>query len=380
MFVRSITFLFVSLLFALILICETHQTSPPSSSSSSSSSSPSDQSSQNAPIRSRPSFSNILKRALLKTFAASSGDPTKRVSKWNEFMEEAQNKPNKTQTNVFEESIVMSSNLGQSAQAGGSSPSHPKDPLNPINSILLSKLFNNAFLTAPTRVMQTTRRPLVTYVNISNLEEHEEVGNRLSPISLEKINELPLLNNAESFVTKKRLPECATQQVCAAHYVKSNHTQRLCECPAEFNWSCNDNTLEHTIELSNNPDFNRIRNSSFDSYTQVRMCENLKTLKSCKQPTDWTIMALQSERTAKAHYVVACKCPESALFEGPFTHKHPPYARFPGIRVYGMLCNQGNRKYKEPKAMEIDNQNTEDYPEFPWDLAYAILNATSIDW
>lgn len=57
-------------------------------------------------------------------------------------------------------------------------------------------------------------------------------------------------------------------------------------------------------------------------------------------------MALQSERTGKAHFVVVCKCPDSASFEGPFTHKHPPYARFPGIRVYGMLCNQGIRKSK----------------------------------
>ncbi len=80
------------------------------------------------------------------------------------------------------------------------------------------------------------------------------------------------------------------------------------------------------------------------------MCENLKSIKPCKTPTDWTIMALQSERTGKAHYVVVCKCPDEASFEGPFTHKHPPYARFPGIRVYGMLCNQGVRKSKDPKG------------------------------
>ena len=87
-----------------------------------------------------------------------------------------------------------------------------------------------------------------------------------------------------------------------------------------------------------------------ENYTQVKMCENLKTIKPCKTPTDWTIMALQSERTGKAHYVVVCKCPDEASFEGPFTHKHPPYARFPGIRVYGMLCNQGVRKSKDPKG------------------------------
>lgn len=159
---------------------------------------------------------------------------------------------------------------------------------------------------------------------------------------------------------------------------------------------------------------------SLEVYTQVKLCENLKNIKACKTPTDWTIMALQSERTAKSHYVVVCKCPANSSFEGPFTHKHPPYARFPGIRVYGrftavdrvqtfecwsvyplvllpgMLCNQGVRKSKDPKGkkgfplcfcsnkfgvclctvLEID-QNDQDFPEFPWELAYAVLNSTT---
>jgi hypothetical protein len=91
------------------------------------------------------------------------------------------------------------------------------------------------------------------------------------------------------------------------------------------------------------------------------------SVRTCKTPTDWTLLALQSERSGRAHYVMVCRCPDSAQFEGPYTHNHPPYARVPGIRVYGtyllfliklrekklfnkylfclgMLCNQGGRK------------------------------------
>lgn len=28
--------------------------------------------------------------------------------------------------------------------------------------------------------------------------------------------------------------------------------------------------------------------------------------------------------------------------EGPMSHDQPAYARVPGIRVYGMMCNSGN--------------------------------------
>lgn len=30
--------------------------------------------------------------------------------------------------------------------------------------------------------------------------------------------------------------------------------------------------------------------------------------------------------------------------EGPMSHDQPTYASVPGIRVYGMMCVQGNRK------------------------------------
>lgn len=132
-------------------------------------------------------------------------------------------------------------------------------------------------------------------------------------------------------------------------------------------------------------------------YTQIKTCEPLTTVRQCKVPTDWTLLALQSERTGKAHYVVVCKCPEWAKLEGPYTHSHPPYARVPGIRVYGMLCAQSNRMsrmadklFERPKSLKdvgpasVDNRRTSSmfysmdiHPEFPWDQAYAILNSTN---
>lgn len=30
------------------------------------------------------------------------------------------------------------------------------------------------------------------------------------------------------------------------------------------------------------------------------------------------------------------------LADGPMSHDQPAYARVPGIRVYGMMCNSGN--------------------------------------
>ena len=53
-------------------------------------------------------------------------------------------------------------------------------------------------------------------------------------------------------LTKKRLPECATQQVCSAHYVKSNHTQRLCDCPTDSNFNCDNNNESSTTLIDTN--------------------------------------------------------------------------------------------------------------------------------
>ncbi|RWS30759.1 hypothetical protein B4U80_07216 [Leptotrombidium deliense] len=131
-----------------------------------------------------------------------------------------------------------------------------------------------------------------------------------------------------------------------------NHTQQLCDCSRNYDWECSSEpTAEdgHTIELT--------RRYDKMVYTQIKLCEPMMTVRTCKTPTDWTLLAMQSERT------------------GPYTHNHPPYARIPGIRVYGMLCSQGNRLSKQKQ--ETDDETTE-YPEFPWDHAYAILNSTAL--
>lgn len=62
-------------------------------------------------------------------------------------------------------------------------------------------------------------------------------------------------NGAAGLSAKSRsgLPECATQQVCNAIFVRMNYTQKLCECGSNYNWKCS-NTLDpqdgHTIELT----------------------------------------------------------------------------------------------------------------------------------
>jgi len=179
---------------------------------------------------------------------------------------------------------------------------------------------------------------------------------------------------------RHNLPECATQQVCNALFVKINVTQHLCECSSNYNWECSSDPNAgdgHTIELT--------RRYDKKVYTQVKLCEPLVSVRACKAPTDWTLLALQSERNGKAHYVSVCKCPDTATLEGPYTHSHPPYARIPGIRVYGMLCAQGARKGKqndkEDKSkggIKDDNKDRESiYPEIPWHHVYAVLNATA---
>lgn len=135
-------------------------------------------------------------------------------------------------------------------------------------------------------------------------------------------------NNLNTALTPKShsgLPECATQQVCNAIFVKMNYTLRLCECSSSFNWRCSSEPNDrdgHTIELT--------RKYDRSIYTQIKTCEPLKEVRPCKSPTDWTLLALQSERSGKAHYVVVCKCPAYATLEGPYTHNHPPYANIPG--------------------------------------------------
>jgi hypothetical protein len=196
-----------------------------------------------------------------------------------------------------------------------------------------------------------------TYVDVSTLNENPEKK----------------LSGPKS---RSHLPECATQQVCNALFVRMNHTQNLCECSRNYNWECSQNPGVddgHTIELT--------RRYDKKVYTQVKLCEPLVSVRTCKTPTDWTLLALQSERTGKAHYVVACRCPDSAVLEGPYTHNHPPYARIPGIRVYGMLCAQGTQRTSRNQQATIQDQKMEikEYPDFPWDQAYAVLNSTDFE-
>jgi len=181
--------------------------------------------------------------------------------------------------------------------------------------------------------------------------------------------------SANTLQYRNNLPECAAQQVCSALFVRMNYSQPLCQCSENFNWECNSETTVddgHTVELT--------RRYDKKVYTQVKLCEPLMSVRNCKTPTDWTLLALQSERSGKAHYVMVCRCPDSAQFEGPYTHNHPPYARVPGIRVYGMLCNQASQKKARlfSATKIVTKEDSKQYPEFPWDLAYAVLNSTSI--
>ncbi|XP_014600272.1 PREDICTED: uncharacterized protein LOC106784841 [Polistes canadensis] len=115
--------------------------------------------------------------------------------------------------------------------------------------------------------------------------------------------------------------------------------------------------------------------------TLVKTCEPVAEMRECRAPRDWSLLALQNTRTGKSHYLVICRCPDSNILEGPMSHDQPTYASVPGIRVYGMMCVQGNRRGRPLRhirsLMGFNNnleENTEqflfgddDKPEFPWD-------------
>ena len=239
------------------------------------------------------------------------------------------------------------------------------------------------------------------YVDVSTLTEH--AVSRAFAAATAALTTAPEQDKLAGPQLRHHLPECATQQVCNTLFVRMNHTQRLCECSRNYNWECNSDPFKedgHTIELT--------RRYDKKVYTQVKLCEPLGSIRACKTPTDWTLLALQSERTGKAHYVVVCRCPENSLLDGPYTHNHPPYARIPGeadcrrahdarslahslsptgIRVYGMLCSQNNRTRRERngggqsgqrRAALPPSQETrpDDYPAFPWEHAFAVLNSS----
>ncbi|KAK4292498.1 hypothetical protein Pmani_034733 [Petrolisthes manimaculis] len=134
-----------------------------------------------------------------------------------------------------------------------------------------------------------------------------------------------------------QLPECATQQVCNAVYKRLNFTQPLCQCPSRSDpcsASLNTND-ERSIELSMGGPTSR-------ATTVIKTCEPVWSVRECRTPRDWSILALQNTRTGKAHYLVICKCPQAAKLDGPLNHDQPSYAQVPGIRVYGMMCISRN--------------------------------------
>ncbi|XP_046400560.1 uncharacterized protein LOC124166890 [Ischnura elegans] len=129
------------------------------------------------------------------------------------------------------------------------------------------------------------------------------------------------------------LPECAIQQVCNAVYVRLNHTQPLCACPARSKDPCSaslNSDDQHSMELTTD-----IKKKPL---TMVKTCELTSEMRECRAPRDWSLLALQNVRTGKSHYLVICRCPKGSVLEGPMTHDQPTYASVPGIRVYGMMC------------------------------------------
>ncbi|XP_047344714.1 uncharacterized protein LOC124947093 [Vespa velutina] len=177
------------------------------------------------------------------------------------------------------------------------------------------------------------------------------------------------------------LPECAVQQVCNAVYVRLNFTQPLCACPGRYRDPCSaslDSDDHHTTELVTDP--------RTKALTLVKTCEPVAEMRECRAPRDWSLLALQNTRTGKSHYLVICRCPDSNILEGPMSHDQPTYASVPGIRVYGMMCVQGNRRGRPLRhirsLMGFNDleENTErflfgrdDKLEFPWDKVHQLM-------
>ncbi|KAF2358155.1 hypothetical protein FHG87_011087 [Trinorchestia longiramus] len=155
------------------------------------------------------------------------------------------------------------------------------------------------------------------------------------------------------------LPECATQQVCNAVYVRLNMTQPLCSCPA-LTTACSASMSpddKHTIEL-------KMGRKASKAVTLIKTCEPVWSVRDCRAPRDWSILALQNTRTGKAHYLVICKCPDGSKLDGPLNHDQPSYAQVPGIRVYGMMCVSTTLRA---------GRYTRETASFPWSTAEAAL-------
>jgi len=170
-----------------------------------------------------------------------------------------------------------------------------------------------------------------------------------------------------------QLPDCASQQVCNAVYLRLNFSIPLCACPAPGD-PCSASTLAtdgHSLGL-------QADQASGKVLTLAKTCEEVKTIRTCDQNRDWSILALQNIRTGKAHYLVICTCPDTGFLEGPLAQTGAPYAKVPGIRVYGMLClargtrRQKNRPKRRKARLLQEQEVLPHFPEVPqhlWDRA-----------
>ncbi|XP_012216134.1 uncharacterized protein dsx-c73A [Linepithema humile] len=173
------------------------------------------------------------------------------------------------------------------------------------------------------------------------------------------------------------LPECAVQQVCNAVYVRLNFTQPLCACPGRYRDPCSaslDSDDLHTTELVTDP--------RTKALTLVKTCEPVAEMRECRGSRDWSLLALQNVRTGKSHYLVICRCPDTNILEGPMSHDQPTYASVPGIRVYGMMCVQGNRRGRPLRyARSIFDghiRGEEEKPRFPWHKVRQLMTTPSL--
>ncbi|XP_049792100.1 uncharacterized protein LOC126199309 [Schistocerca nitens] len=157
------------------------------------------------------------------------------------------------------------------------------------------------------------------------------------------------------------LPECATQQVCNAVFVRLKMTQPLCACPTEPCSASLEEDDQHTTPLISVDE-----NGQRKALTLAKTCEPVRQIRLCRPPRDWALLALQNVRTGKSHYLVVCRCPDPAKLEGPVPHEQPTYASVPGIRVYGMTCAQEVGRRGRPMRFRRSTGFVRHITPFPW--------------
>jgi len=166
-----------------------------------------------------------------------------------------------------------------------------------------------------------------------------------------------------------QLPECASQQVCNAVYLRLNFSTPLCACP-EPGDPCSASTLHtdsHSLRLS--------ADRGGKVLTLAKTCEEVPSIRVCEKNRDWSILALQNIRTGKAHYLVICTCPPSGVLEGPLAQTGAPYAKVPGIRVYGMLCITGKKRRRKARLGWGVQTNNPVFPPVPQHFLEAVTQS-----